>query len=186
MQLTKKELRVLLAFSAEFEIRHSLNGLYFDGVDLVATNGHMMACLSDNSAKRAEKINGFDRVIQYREIKRLINKAKVSSTVVLTATSEGVEAELDGEIIKLEIQKEAIYPEYERVFSLLREGLPKFFCWYQPNYLVALTRLSYEFCGGFPGGFVGAMSDAVGMLGMDATSSDEKYRLRAVVMPMRM
>lgn len=186
MQVTKKQLKALLAFSAEFDIRHSMNGLYFDGVDLVATNGHVMACVSDCSANRAEKIKGFDRVVKYGEIKRLINKMKVSSALTFTATSEGVEAELDGERIKLETQEEATYPEFERVFSLLRDGLPKTFCWYQPNYLVALTQLSHEFCGGFSGGFVGAMSDPVGMLGMDATSSDKKYRVRAVVMPMRM
>ena len=193
MKLTKKQINAVIAFCGYRDVREFLNGVFFNGRELVATNGHVLVCITDNSVKKPAKAlsDGGERIITSTSLKRLANALRVKDVAQLRASDTGVDAELADRLMGLDLIKDSgvapgKYPDYEKVLQLLRPGLPEKFWWYQPKYTQALLDVSKAFLGGGDYGFPGVVSASNGMFGMDAVDSDTGYRVRVALMPMRL
>ena len=190
--LTKKQLKSVLAFAAKIDVRFYLNGIYFDGQNLVATNGAAIAVITDTLAKDPKDRLNLKYFISFKNVESALSKMKAKDTCELDIV-DGVACIRVGDSCFCDMNSETNermtykYPDFERVICK-NPGAPDGFNWYNPDYLKALQNLvmalnDHNYW--TPEGFTHNM----GCLGVRLLINPETERellLNVAIMPMRL
>lgn len=193
LTLNKKQLKAVLSFAGKGDIRHYLNGIYFDGKDLCATTGFTMAVISDQNGESPKNHLSSVYTISRENVELALKKMKIKDTCVLDVV-DGVAVIKVGDSIICDqnsaTKEFAHYPDYNRVLCQNR-GAPDGFFWYQPQFLQNLVDLVKSLTGKnnwYPEGFMHS-SYTQGCLGLRLNlndSADKDIWLNVAIMPMRM
>ena len=113
-------------FSSEKDIRYFLNGLLFkksnDYIDIVGTNGHILALSHIKLEGEELHIPDFEVILPIEFVKQWVNKMSTKSWEATTITIENnsLEVTIDNSTTFKGVAKEGKYPDYNRVIPLNR------------------------------------------------------------------
>lgn len=141
--LNKKQLKAVLSFAGNKDVRHYLNGIYFDGKDLCATDGFHMAVISDQNAKEPKNRLSSVYTIHRSNVELVLKKMTAKDTCVLDIVDGIAVIKIGDSIISDQNSncKDFLkYPDYQRVICQ-NQGAPERFNWYQPQFLQDLLDL---------------------------------------------
>lgn len=113
-------------FTAEKDIRDFLNGLLFkkanDYIDIVGTNGHILALSHIKLEGEELQIPDFEVILPIEFVKQWVNKmpTKPWESTTITIENNILEITLDNAAVFKGVAKEGKYPDYNRVIPLNR------------------------------------------------------------------
>ena len=116
-------------FSAEKDIRDFLNGLLFkkadDYIDIVGTNGHILARSHIKLEGEELQIPDFEVILPIEFVKHWVNKmpTKPWESTVITVENNSLEITIDNSTSFKAVAKEGKYPDYNRVIPLNRTAI---------------------------------------------------------------
>lgn len=116
-------------FSAENDIRYSINGLLFkksnDYIDIVGTNGHILALSHIKLEGEELQIPDFEVILPIEFVKQWINKMPTKSweTTTITIENNSLEVTLDNAATFKGVAQEGKYPDYNRVIPINRKEI---------------------------------------------------------------
>lgn len=141
--LNKKQLKAVLSFAGKKDVRHYLNGIYFDGKDLCATDGFHMAVISDQDAEESENRLNARYTICRANVELALKKMTAKDTCILDI-EDGMAVIKVGDSIICDQNSDnkgfLKYPDFNRAVCQNR-GAPEGFNWYQPKFLQDLLDL---------------------------------------------
>ena len=193
LTLNKKQLKSVLAFAGKKDIRYFLNGIYFDGHDLVAVDGASMVVLTDNQIESPKDQFNLKYFITRENVEHALSKMNAKDKCVL-CVMDGVASIKIGDSIICDQNgaNKSIFkfPDFNRVICN-SGGAPEGFNWYNPDYLKALENVVKAFTGRSyfkPEGFMHTQC-AKGCLGVRLVVHDdigEELTMNISIMPVRM
>lgn len=113
-------------FTAEKDIRDFINGLLFkkaDGyIDIVGTNGHILAMSHIKLEGEELQIPNFEVILPIEFVKQWVNKMPTKSwkSTTITIENNSLEVTLDNATTFKGVAKEGKYPDYNRDIPLNR------------------------------------------------------------------